>query len=696
MNSNTNFLSIIAESCSENLQDKSHFEIQLQGLETFLKFPGCSEAALFLIDADTFDLYFKLVIPWRDESVVKQELNEFTAGGVITEVLNSGKIITVPLSGTGEKSDLLIVPLIAHTVYGIVFLRMSRVHQIVTSFYDALRVYAYQYTLRLILSQQQSNIQYLHENVNQIASVSASHLSDTDIEVIDFLDKFPTGILLVRKADGIIISANTSAAFTLGTSKENIVSRSIDEFLFKARMINPGDIVTAEESIIRKKNGDILSIHHNRAEVIMGGTSFWIDIFLDLTERKYLEGELQKNREELENRVRERTERLQEINIALKTEITERTKAESELFKFYWAVQQNPVSIILADHFGIVEYVNPQYCEITGYKYTEVIGKEIVDLIGVDRSSRQYQDYWVSLKRKLSWQGEHTNHKKNGEIFWVESVVSPVVNFEGEVKNYVAVQEDITRRRLTEEQMRIAKEKAEDADKLKSSIFANMSHEFRTPLISILGFSQILTEEISDPDFKIMTNNIYSAGNRLLRTLNNVLFLAQADTLHSSYSFGRLELNEYVNNVLKMFKPAANEKSLEVFTHLSETPLFINSPAEFPEMLLTQLIDNAIKFTRKGHIRIATNLVTNANGESRVMLEVSDTGIGIGTEFQKTIFQPFQQESAGYSRVFEGSGLGLAVTMKATEILSGTLDLESKLGEGSTFRISLPTWVEKE
>jgi PAS domain S-box-containing protein len=439
----------------------------------------------------------------------------------------------------------------------------------------------------------------------------------------------------------------------------------------------------------------LFSIHHNRTEVTLGGDSFWLDIFLDISERKYMEGELQKIREELEQRVEERTAKLQETNDALMNEIAERGKAESELFKFYWAVQQNPVMIILTDNQGTVEYVNPQFCEMTGYKFSEVIGQPIFQLTGVNRDSEQFKKFLSALMRKISWRGQHKTFKKDGEAFWVETIVSPVVNYEGEIKNYVAVQEDITPRKKTEEQMVIAKEKAEEADKLKSSIFANMSHEFRTPLISILGFSRLLSEEVEDSDFRMMSDNIFSAGNRLLRTLNNVLFLAQLDTIQANYTFVKLDINEYIKKVVDSFRQNAEEKQLAVIDELSSEPLFIDSPVEFPEMLVSQLIDNAVKFTKQGHIGVRSHAGHAKNGSKIVIIEVFDTGIGISPDFQNTIFQPFQQASIGYSRTFEGSGLGLSVTMRVLDLLGGTLDVQSKVGEGTRFIISIPAFPEE-
>lgn len=408
-----------------------------------------------------------------------------------------------------------------------------------------------------------------------------------------------------------------------------------------------------------------------------------------------MEGELQKIREELEQRVEERTAKLQETNDALMNEIAERGKAESELFKFYWAVQQNPVMIILTDNQGTVEYVNPQFCEMTGYKFSEVIGQPIFQLTGVNRDSEQFKKFLSALMRKISWRGQHKTFKKDGEAFWVETIVSPVVNYEGEIKNYVAVQEDITPRKKTEEQMVIAKEKAEEADKLKSSIFANMSHEFRTPLISILGFSRLLSEEVEDSDFRMMSDNIFSAGNRLLRTLNNVLFLAQLDTIQANYTFVKLDINEYIKKVVDSFRQNAEEKQLAVIDELSSEPLFIDSPVEFPEMLVSQLIDNAVKFTKQGHIGVRSHAGHAKNGSKIVIIEVFDTGIGISPDFQNTIFQPFQQASIGYSRTFEGSGLGLSVTMRVLDLLGGTLDVQSKVGEGTRFIISIPAFPEE-
>jgi PAS domain-containing protein len=228
------FLKIIADTCTPLSPDKSHFEVLLEGLEGFLQFPDCKEASLFLLDSATFDFYLKLVVPWRDEISLKTEFDALAESGIIGDVLTTGKMQPARTSKEEGGFHSLVVPLIASSVYGLVVIRMTKIPPMSDPFFSALQIYAHQYVLRLMVSQQSTAIQNLEENMKQMASVSSSHLTDTDIEVLEFLDKFPIGIFLVRKTDGIILSVNTAAAIALGTAKENIVNQRIDEFLFKA------------------------------------------------------------------------------------------------------------------------------------------------------------------------------------------------------------------------------------------------------------------------------------------------------------------------------------------------------------------------------------------------------------------------------------------------------------------------------
>lgn len=239
-----------------------------------------------------------------------------------------------------------------------------------------------------------------------------------------------------------------------------------------------------------------------------------------------------------------------------------------------------------------------------------------------------------------------------------------------------------------------AKTKAEEMNRLKSIFLANMSHELRTPLIGILGFAEILSEEIDDPYFKKMTDGIYKAGQRLSDSLSLILDLSRIEADKLTLNLEDVNIIDVVLETTSYFDQEIVKKGLY---------LNIDTPDEIPllksdkRMLLTivdNLLSNAIKFTREGGIDVIVK-VEKSGLSSVVNLIVRDSGIGISQDFMDVIFDEFRQVSEGLDRAFEGVGLGLTIIKKFTEKLGGSLSLNSRVGLGSTFTISFPVIAQR-
>ncbi len=252
-----------------------------------------------------------------------------------------------------------------------------------------------------------------------------------------------------------------------------------------------------------------------------------------------------------------------------------------------------------------------------------------------------------------------------------------------------AIQREKTNRQLYE-----AKTKAEEMNRLKSIFLANMSHELRTPLIGILGFAEILSEEVDDPYFKKLTDSIYKAGQRLSNSLSLILDLSRIEADKLTLNLEEVDLIDVVLESTSYFDQEIVKKGLF---------LNIDTPEEIPllksdkRMLLTivdNLLSNAIKFTHEGGIDVIVK--TEKSGLSWVVnLIVRDSGIGISQDFMDVIFDEFRQVSEGLDRAFEGVGLGLTIIKKFTEKLGGSLSLNSMVGLGSTFTISFPVVAQR-
>jgi signal transduction histidine kinase len=252
-------------------------------------------------------------------------------------------------------------------------------------------------------------------------------------------------------------------------------------------------------------------------------------------------------------------------------------------------------------------------------------------------------------------------------------------------------------RELEEMQLRIEKKQAqleliqaklaaEESSRVKSSLLANMSHEFRTPMNGILGFTEILSSIVTDESQKAMTVHILSSAQRLLRTLNSIMTFAQLD---SGYLLNLVNVNlsDLTKQCVDSITEHASEKKIEIKCDI-EPSVFIHSDEHLLQASLLNILDNAVKFTSQGEIGV--ELKKSKMPSERYIISIRDTGIGIPAEKQEMIFDEFRQASEGYNRPYEGSGLGLAITRKSAALLNCKLELESEVGRGSTFRLSIP------
>ena len=235
-----------------------------------------------------------------------------------------------------------------------------------------------------------------------------------------------------------------------------------------------------------------------------------------------------------------------------------------------------------------------------------------------------------------------------------------------------------------------AKEKAEEMNEIKSNFLANMSHELRTPLHGILGFAQILSEEINDDELQKMANVIYKSGNRLLDTLNLLLNFSKAETSKIETVFSDVIIKNLFDETIELFKPYAESKGLFITAEISNDNIILHSDERLLREILNNLINNAIKFTENGVIFLSGT----SDDSNKLVIKIKDTGIGIPQNKHELIFQEFRQESEGLSRNFEGTGLGLTLTKRYVEILGGSISIESEVGIGTLFSIGIPDNVK--
>jgi PAS domain S-box-containing protein len=376
-------------------------------------------------------------------------------------------------------------------------------------------------------------------------------------------------------------------------------------------------------------------------------------------------------------------------------DIHKRILAEENLKKLNKAIEQSPVSVIITNRDGNIEYVNPKFCELTGYTFDEVFNQNPSILKSGEQSTEYYRNLWSTITSGKNWSGEFKNRKKDGSYYWESASISPLFDEQGHITHFVAIKEDITERKLKEEELRLAKEAAEESNRLKSNFLANMSHELRTPLVGILGYADILSNEVKEAEHKEMAGTIIQSGQQLVDTLNSILDLSRIESNQNNLEINTYELKTILNETCALFQSVAKNKNLFIRLNLPSEDIYIDSDTHLLNKIFNNLINNALKFTTTGGVTINVDFDLEQNGKF-INIDIIDTGIGIPEDFKKVIFEPFRQASEGLSRVYGGTGLGLTLTKKFVELINGTISVSSYVGNGSTFTIKLPLSKQKQ
>ncbi len=374
--------------------------------------------------------------------------------------------------------------------------------------------------------------------------------------------------------------------------------------------------------------------------------------------------------------------------VGIGRDITDLKKSNEAIIKLSKAIEQSPLSIIITDTKGKIEYTNPKFTEITGYSNIEAKGKNPRILKSGETPIEEYQMLWNSIKSGKEWRGELHNRKKNGELYWESVSISPIINENGEIINYIAIKEDISIQKDLLNELILSKEKAEESDRLKSAFLANMSHEIRTPLNGILGFTELLI----DPDFEEgqkaeMARLILENGDQLLSIINDVLDISKIESGQIDLNNSVFSVKQLVVDVKKTFEKnaLANKIDLKIAENIPDYEIKIKSDNTKIKQVLNNLLSNALKYTDKGLVEIGYK-----NSDTEIVFHVRDSGVGIPKEFQEKIFQRFLHLEPSRSKLAGGNGLGLSISKSFVEMMGGRIWVESEVGKGSCFYFSIP------
>ena len=375
-------------------------------------------------------------------------------------------------------------------------------------------------------------------------------------------------------------------------------------------------------------------------------------------------------------------------------DITERKQMDEKVRKLSSAVEQSPVSIVITDKDGIIEYVNRRFTEVTGYSFGEAIGKNPRILKSGELPPELYRRMWETIRDGQEWRGEFHNRKKSGELFWELSMISPIFSAAGAITHYLAVKEDITERKQLEEQLRQS-QKMEAFGQLAGGI----AHDFNNLLTVIQGNVSLLQlQEPLNPDQAGGLVEIAKASERAANLTRQLLTFSRRQLFQPK----PLDLNEVVAITSKMLQRIIGEH-IGLETHFAPGGAPIKADRTMMEQILMNLAVNSRDAMPKGGrlvIQTAAVVISEADAQANpkarsgafIRLKVADTGCGIAPEAMERIFEPFYTTK----EVGKGTGLGLATVFGIVAQHHGWIEVESKLNSGTAFHIYLPRLAESE
>jgi PAS domain S-box-containing protein len=356
----------------------------------------------------------------------------------------------------------------------------------------------------------------------------------------------------------------------------------------------------------------------------------------------------------------------------------------------------------ITDPLACYEYVNRAFTRTFGISKEDAIGKTPGELI---RSDMHDEAFWQEVDQTLSsgrpWTGVVISRALDGKYVHLETTLTPIYDGDGNQTHHVGVKRDVTERILAEEELRLAnaelvrtRDAALAADRAKSQFLANMSHELRTPLNAIIGYSEILEEDAVDAGMEEFVDDlrkIRNSGRHLLGLINDVLDLSKIEAGKMDIFLEEFDVRPTIAAIADTVKPLFDQTKNELVLDLADDLGVMRSDLTKLRQTLLNILSNANKFTDKGRI-----VVKGIAEGDFVHISVADSGIGMNEAQMSRLFQPFTQAESDTTRRFGGTGLGLTISRRFCEMMGGSIEVESKPNEGSTFTVILPRQMERE
>lgn len=393
-------------------------------------------------------------------------------------------------------------------------------------------------------------------------------------------------------------------------------------------------------------------------------------------------------------RLEEVRRNLETANRRLEREARERRRAEDQVRKLSRAVEQSPAIVVITDLHGRIEYVNPRFSAVTGYRADRVLGEDVRAVGAPDDGPGEHTEIADVLAAGAGWRGEIRYQRSDGDVFWAATSVSPLRNPEGEQTHFIVVQEDATERKRAEESLKQANRELAKVSELKSAFVSTVSHELRTPLTSIKNAIDLLrggkAGALTD-DQRRFLDMAKRNQVRLGTIIDDLLDLSRIEAGRLDYQFEEVPPRDLLVDVLETLQPQAIAAGIDLALAAPDDLSRVVADSKRLVQVLTNLVGNALKFTPGGG---RVTLECRAAGPW-IELSVADTGPGIPAPDRDRIFEPFFQshdaERDHLTRTARGTGLGLSISRELARAHGGDLRVECPAEGGSRFTLRLPS-----
>lgn len=501
---------------------------------------------------------------------------------------------------------------------------------------------------------------------------STEQLEEAFVRLRAVVDNVAEAIITIDE-NGIIETANPATQQVFGYPVQDLIGRNVaclmspseakqhDGYINRYRKTGQAGIIGIGREVIGlHRNGHEIPVELSISEVQLDGRRMFTGIVRDISERQAAERALRQSEEQAQ--------------------------------KLSMVAARTDNAVIITDAKGQIEWVNEGFTRITGYSFEEAIGKTPAKLL-------QHDDVNVEtikrIKRALEvgegFNEELLNYSRDNKPYWISIDAQPIFDDNGQLQQFIAIERDVTERRLREQELRDATLKSAEASKAKSRFLAMMSHEVRTPLNGVIGALGLLRDtELNDIQRKYADTSRTSAES-LLIIINDILDYSKMEAGKLDLETTTFDIVELVYSVIDTFSLSCGGKGVTLSGELAPSvPKHVTGDPARTRQVLVNLVGNAMKFTDDGEIRVSVTL--HSLDDPLVVLEfrVDDAGSGIEPKQLAHLFDEFWSGDPSASRGLVGTGLGLAICKRLVTMMGGEISVESEFGKGSSFWFRIP------